>query len=330
MENTPKKTREPYTYLERDLSKIAHSILKDVSFGMTDDLLSLGMTDGQIDQMVTRALALGIDITPEDIKKHRSILGLVRAKDSICAWVSEYDPAKPLLVLVYGVARLKFFAPVMEDLKKRFSVLVIEPIVEHWHLIFKKDRIEEVLDLYEDLVRYMLPENAKVYAFMGYSFGGDIAYRMAVRWAQKDGYTPYVYMLDTYDRVYDGDRFEECKNEMLNSLGEKERLQAEIFWKLGSYTLDIPKKLGDGRQLPSYDGPVRLFSATQVKEEPTLANVLPIKAVMKEDNPNVIAWQQLIPNLTVDYIDADHLTIMLAPEFHDVFLKRIDADLTAE
>lgn len=327
MNETQEKKREPYTFMERDLSKSAHAAFKDAPFGMTDDLIALGMTDDQIGEMVRMAVDLGIDITPEDVKKYRTIQNLTRAKDSICAWAGEYDPQKPLLVLAYGVARLKFFAPVMDDLKKRFSILIIEPIVEHWHLIFKKDRIEDVLDLYEDLIRYMIPEGAKIYAFMGYSFGGDIAYRLAVRWAVKDRCMSYVYLLDTYDRVYDGDRFEDYKKEVLDSLSGKDRLQAQIFWKMGYYCMDIPKKLGDGRPLPSYDGPVRLFSATQVKEEPTLAKVLPIKAIMREDNPNVIAWKQLAPHLVVDYIDADHITIMQAPEFHDIFLNRIDTDL---
>lgn len=319
--------RKPFTFMERDLFKIARKILPGARFGIDDDLMELGLADEGIRSMASQARDKGIDITAEDILTHRTILNIVRAKVQICHWVKPFDPNKPVLVLAYGVARLKFFAPYMSELEERFSILTIEPIVEHWNYIFKNDHIEQVIDLYEDLVRYRLPEDAKPYAFMGYSFGGDIAYRLALRWLAKDGCRTIVYLLDTWKRVYDSSRYDEFKEHMLAQLSGKERMEAQIFMKMGGFCFDIPKMLGDGREVPPYPGPVRLFSATQVKEEPTLARVLPVKAVMREDNPNVQAWEQFLPELTVDFVDADHLTLMLVPEFHDIFFGRIDSDL---
>ncbi len=319
--------RKPTTFLERDLFNTAREILPGVRFGIEDDLIGLGLAEEGIRRMVSLARDKGIDLTGEEIRAHRTILNLVRAKSPICHWVKPFDPDRPVLVLAYGVARLKFFAPYMDELTERFSILAITPIVEQWDTLFKYDHIEQVIDLYEDLVRYMLPGGARIYAFMGYSFGGDIAYRLALRWAAKEGDRPIVYLLDTWKRVYDSERYDEFKEGLMARLGPKEKMEAQIFMKMGGFCLDIPKMLGDGREVPPYPGPVRLFSATQVKEEPTLARVLPVKAVMREDNPNVQAWKEFLPDLTVDYVDADHLTLTLVPEFHDIFFERIDSDL---
>ena len=321
----------PNTYKEQALYKSAKKLLGNARFGVTDDLFALGLTDEQAETMASEAAEEGFSIPAEDLRKYRTIRKTVEETDRTCRWLNPYDPEKPVLVIVHGVTPESYYRSVADGLKERFSVLGIEPIVEHLHYVFNGgERIHEVVDFYGDLIRFYLPEGKRVFGFLGHSFGGDIAYRLAVRWAEEDGERPLVYMIDTYLRVYDADHFEEYKEELLNRIDPRYRMQATVFWKLSAYCLDVAKKLGDGKVMPPYDGPVRLFSATQVKEDPTLAMVLPVKAVMREDNPNVKAWESLVPNLIVDYVEADHLTITQVPEFGTIFFGHIDSDLAGE
>ena len=323
-----KRMKPPYTFRERVLFKIAKGILNLDRFSITDDLINLGMDDVMIDAFAEGAAEKGIWLSAEEIKKHRTIEEIVRQTNHICKWIDGFDPEKPVLVLVHGVTADQFYMPVMEGLKMRFSILSIEPIVEHYRYVFPDARIQEVVDYYGDMIRYLLPEEVSVFGFIGHSFGGDIAYRLAVQWEKQLGEFPFVYMLDTYMRVYDAEHFEEYKKKLLNQFDAETRAKVQAYWMSCAYFLNVAKKLGDGKPLPSYDGPMRLFSAIQIKEEPTLAKLLPVKAVMRDDNPNVKAWKKLGHNLVVDYIDADHMTIVDAPEFSEVFFRRIDEDLS--
>ena len=323
-----KRMKTPYSFRERVLFKIAKGILGLDRFSITDDLIELGMDDAMIDAMAEGAVEKGIWLSAEEIKQYRTIEMIVRKTNHTCKWINGFDPAKPVLVLVHGVTADQFFMPVMEGLIMRFSVLSIEPIVEHYRYVFPDARIQEVVDYYGDMIRYLLPEEVSVFGFIGHSFGGDIAYRLAVQWEKQLGEFPFVYMLDTYMRVYDAEHFEEYKKKLLNQFDAETKAKVQAYWISCAYFLNVAKKLGDGKPLPSYDGPMRLFSAIQIKEEPTLAKLLPVKAVMRDDNPNVKAWKKLGHNLVVDYIDADHMTIVNAPEFSEVFFRRIDEDLS--
>ena len=322
-----KRMKPPYTFRERVLFKIAKGILGLDRFSITDDLIDLGMDDVMIDAFAEGAAEKGIWLSAEEIKKHRTIEEIVRQTNHICKWIDGFDPEKPVLVLVHGVTADQFYMPVMEGLKMRFSILSIEPIVEHYRHVFPEARIQEVVDYYGDMIRSRLPEGVCVFGFLGHSFGGDIAYRLAVQWEKQLGEFPFIYMLDTYQRVYDAEHFEEYKKKLLNQFDAETRAKVQAYWMSCAYFLNVAKKLGDGKPLPAYDGPMRLFSAMQVKEEPTLASLLPVKAVMREDNPNVKAWEKLGHNLIVEYIDADHMTIVNSPEFSEVFFRRADEDL---
>ena len=322
-----KRMKPPYTFRERVLFKIAKGILNLDRFSITDDLINLGMDDVMIDAFAEGAAEKGIWLSAEEIKKHRTIEEIVRQTNHICKWIDGFDPEKPVLVLVHGVTADQFYMPVMEGLKMRFSILSIEPIVEHYRHVFPEARIQEVVDYYGDMIRSRLPEGVCVFGLLGHSFGGDIAYRLAVQWEKQLGEFPFIYMLDTYQRVYDAEHFEEYKKKLLNQFDAETRAKVQAYWMSCAYFLNVAKKLGDGKPLPAYDGPMRLFSAMQVKEEPTLASLLPVKAVMREDNPNVKAWEKLGHNLIVEYIDADHMTIVNSPEFSEVFFRRADEDL---
>lgn len=317
----------PVTYKERALFQAVEEILGTSHFGITDDLFELGMTNEQADALVSKAAENGLALTNAEIKKYRTIEKIVKGTDKTCRWLNDNNSGKPVLVLVHGVTPESYYMPIMDSLKERFSVLDIEPIVEHWQYAFKGELIGDVINFYSDMIRYYLPEGTTVYAFLGHSFGGDIAYRLAERWEKDLGEHPYVYMVDTYLRVYDATHFEEYKHDLLNRFDFQTRVKVEAFWMVSAYCLDVAKKLGDGKAMPSYPGPVRLFSATQVKEDPTLAQVLPVKAVMRDDNPNVQAWKALAPDLIVDYVDSDHITILTVPEFRDILFHRIDTDM---
>ena len=323
-----KKIKPPYTFRERVLYKIAKGILNLDHFSITDDLIELGMDDVMIDVLAEGAAEKGICLSAEDIKKHRTIEKIIRGTNHICKWLDGFDPEKPVLVLVHGVTSDHFFMPVMEGLKMRFSILSIEPIVEHYRHVFPDARIQEAVDFYGDMIRTHLPEGTSVFGFIGHSFGGDIAYRLGVQWAKQLGEFPFVYMLDTYLRVYDAEHFEEYRKKLLDKFDAETRTKVQAYWMSCAYFLNVAKKLGDGKALPAYDGPVRLFSAMQIKEEPTLATLLPVKAVMRGDNPNVKAWKKLAHNLIVEYIDADHMTIVNASEFSEIFFRHIDKDLS--
>ena len=49
----------------------------------------------------------------------------------------------------------------------------------------------------DELINRKIPEGVPIFGFMGHSYGGELAYRMAVQWSQKHNEKPHVYLKDT-------------------------------------------------------------------------------------------------------------------------------------
>ena len=47
------------------------------------------------------------------------------------------------------------------------------------------------------MINRKIPEGVPIFGFMGHSYGGELAYRMAVQWSQKHNEKPHVYLKDT-------------------------------------------------------------------------------------------------------------------------------------
>ena len=49
----------------------------------------------------------------------------------------------------------------------------------------------------DELINRKIPEGVPIFGFMGHSYGGELAYRMAMQWSQKHNEKPHVYLKDT-------------------------------------------------------------------------------------------------------------------------------------
>ena len=95
------------------------------------------------------------------------------------------------------------FGPLLDALAEHFAVITIENILDHARFIFDKENVGDVVNFYVSVLDYTLPEDMEVYGFFGHSFGGELAYRMGVRWAQVRHTLPKIFLLDT---IIDGSR----------------------------------------------------------------------------------------------------------------------------
>lgn len=111
-------------------------------------------------------------------------------------------PIGSLLPNMWGFVTDRF-GPLLDALAEHFAVITIENILDHARFIFDKENVGDVVNFYVSVLDYTLPEDMEVYGFFGHSFGGELAYRMGVRWAQVRHTLPKIFLLDT---IIDGSR----------------------------------------------------------------------------------------------------------------------------
>ena len=307
----------PETEREKAMFDIAKELLKMDDFGVTDDLTKLGLTSLLAIKMVMMAAKKDITIKLDDLMKQKSIRATLQQNMTTLSWAAPYDENKPVVVLVCGATPYKDLEPYVELLTQHYSLLVYEPIGEHYDYIFKNEDINAVVNMYYVLLELTLPEGVNVSAFTGHCFGGEIAYRMAIKWTQNTGLKVPMVMLDVFWRVDPLHFDEEALMKML-----PQELVDKYVNAIRSYAhaMHMYDKLGRQGVPPLHDGDVVLFRATQVEpESPIMTEIYEAAPQFKEawcevtserSMDNAAFWRQYYPDMEIYNMEAHHMSML--------------------
>ena len=198
-----KRSIAPMTKDEKTLYDLTKQVLKIDDFGVTDDLTLLGLTSLSAIKLADLANHKGLYIKVNDILRNKSIRNILISEQAIGKWENTYDASKPVIVLIQGFTYYKKLEPLIRKLCKHYSVFVIEPFEDHFEAIFNEEKLStrDVAKFYLDYLEACLPSNVNIEMFIGHSFGGELAYRCAVRCHKKTNTMPKVCLFDTFAHV---------------------------------------------------------------------------------------------------------------------------------
>ena len=187
----------PATDREKLLFDIVVRHLDTDQFGVTDNLLHLGLNSIRAMKIVAETCRKGLMLKATDLMKNPSIRQVLQVNMQMAYWWNAYDESKPIMVFAHGIALTSNMKGRLDLLSRQFSVFTIENIEEHFHYIFEDENYDEVINFYTDLLHVFLPENARVTVFAGVSYGGILSYSLAERWSRETGQKPAVVMADS-------------------------------------------------------------------------------------------------------------------------------------
>ena len=192
---------KPENEVEAELLKVAHKFLPDIQFGVTDDLMKLGMDSILAVKFVAEAEKLYPEITASDVMRLKTIRKILSAKSEVSWFYADFDNSKDTIVLVSGIIPVSGLSLVCDEWSKLFNVLVIEPFLDHINTVCSEYDYETLVDFYVNEVSEKLIENAigdeKLWGFAGFSFGGQLAASLAAKWKVERQVKKRVFMGDT-------------------------------------------------------------------------------------------------------------------------------------
>lgn len=268
---------EPESYEERQLLKAARALLPDISFGVTDDLLRLGMDSILAVQFVSEIEKYDSRITVSDVMRRRNIRDILNSSKEIMWLTAEFDPAKPTMVLDHGIIPVSGLSLLYDEWGKIFNIIAIEPFIDHIDNILEKYDYEKLIDFYFEEIEKILEDKESLFGFAGFSFGGQIAISLADRWQKKYGEYKQVFMGDTIvPWIYPGkvfpvltedDPFIKMVAERSKAYGDSVvREPIDMIIKKQNLTLDLMRTMK--RNTP-YDGPVLFIDAKKDYDDDT-------------------------------------------------------------
>ena len=288
------ETVAPMTKDEYTLFNLACLVLETNKFGVTDDLTLWGMNSLLSIKLAELAHQSGLLVKVNDILKYKSVRNILFQDQSIGTWEGGFDSSKPVVVLVQGLTSYKNLEPLIDKLCNHYSVFAIETIGDHFNFLFNEKELtrNDVVEFYLDYLEAYLPSDANVALFMGHSFGGELAYRCAVRWRQKTKTTSKVCLLDTYSHV--------------------ETIVKENWYPdIDEQTMQLLRSLVDDKSLPGYEGDVIYFKATNSHK------------FVKEKREDEHRWKALIPQIEIHPVAAGHFS-MLDSRYCDEYVRVIN------
>ncbi len=310
LENVP-----PETEKERKLLDIARNLLQRDDFGITDDLFLLGLTSMTAMKMAVMAAKEGILLKVYDVLKNGTIQKILSQHMGLGFWYNGYSKKKPILIVLQGINEPEVMMQKMKEWQELFSIFYFEPTYEHDKYIFSDADAEEMLKMYYEYMCLFMPEDADIFGFIGLSWAGEQAYRLACRWHEEKGTYPIVYLGDTRIMSDTGLYSEEEIHRYSSYLKETnpqlvnvpiEELERPIREKA-----EMINRLRV-REFPRYDGRVELFVATKYHDD------------MEAD---IAKWKNLADNIDITYIDDHHANLVNLPEYIHIYTDKMKENL---
>ncbi len=187
----------PENDVEEALLSAAAKLLPDIRFGVTDDLLKLGMDSILAVQFVTEAEKYAPGITVSDVLRIRNIRDLVSAQKQVSWFYEEYDASKDVIVLIHGIIPVSGLGMVCEKWSRYFNILEIEPYLDHIRDVCEEYDYDRLIAFYLEEVGRKLPEGCRLWGFAGFSFGGQLALSLAAEWEKKTHTRTHVFLGDS-------------------------------------------------------------------------------------------------------------------------------------
>jgi amino acid adenylation domain-containing protein len=306
---------------EKMLYGIVKEVLEREDFGVTDDLSLLGLTSLSAIKLAELANREGLSIKVNDILRSNSIRDILINEQSVGKWENGYDTSKPVVVIVQGFTYYKKLEPLINKLCRHYSVFVIEPIDDHYEAIFNEDNLScnDVVDFYLDYLEASMRPNINVAMFIGHSFGGELAYRCAVRWHKKTGTWPKVCMLDSFAHV--ANIAKEMPIPEIESPTPDEAADIEEIKEWNRHLRQM-QALKEDRDLSAYDGDVLYFKAEDMSMQLKTIQV-DVQALVQKKQADLNSWSMLAPRISIYPVAAGHLT-MLDEQFCNDYISKID------
>lgn len=188
----------PANRLEENCLRIAREILPGIDFGVTDDLLLAGLNSLNTMLLTSRITnELNMKMRVSDIMRYKTIRGFINGKRRISWLYEEYDENKPTLVFIQGIVLLSDTEHLHKLLSEFFNLAVIEPVQNHYDKIFVGEHYDDVAAFYLTSAQLLIPEDAEIFGFMGFSFGGELAFGMASLYRRLTGRKTVTIMGDS-------------------------------------------------------------------------------------------------------------------------------------
>jgi amino acid adenylation domain-containing protein len=311
----------PENEAEKKLYDIVKDILERDDFGVTDDLTLLGLTSLSAIKLADLANREGLYIKVNDILRNKSIRDILVNEQSVGKWENGYDASKPVIVLIQGFTYYKKIEPLISKLCKHYSVFVIEPIDDHYKAIFYEENLSsnDVVDFYLDYLEACMRPDINVEMFIGHSFGGELAYRCAVRWHKNTGTMPKVCMLDTF--AHAANIAHEMPIPEIESPTPDEASGIEELKDWNHHLRQIQTLIGN-RDLSGYDSDVLYFKAEELSLQLRTIHIDEHELVQKKQE-DLNNWRSLAPHLSIYPVAANHFS-MLEERFCDDYLAIIN------
>lgn len=318
------KNEAPKTALETSLLDAAKKVLPGITFGVTDDLFDLGMTSIGAMKFITLANRLSYPTKYKvgDIMRYRNISALIEGNRRVCYLYNEsYDPLKPVLVFIYGVAPVSGTLSMLDLWTKNFDVFVIEPIDSHYDVLFEGPDYREIENMYLTILDNRIPGGlSAIRGLAGFSWGGFVAYTLAAAICRDKKTRPFVLMGDT--DFNESVRAENSPGRDLNALPDDLFDQTngaitkiEAIKRL-SLVSDINRTV---KAIPGYDGPVTLLDAALIRAEDDKK---------KHDNKIILAKQYASSLSIVEFPGHNHDDLFydasLAPVYTEEMKKMLN------
>jgi surfactin family lipopeptide synthetase A len=306
---------------EKKLLEMVKTILEIDEIGVTDDLALSGLTSLSAIRLADLANREGLSIKVNDILRNKTIRNILINEQAIGKWENGYDASKPVIVLIQGFTYYKKLEPLISKLCQHYSVFVIEPVDDHYEILFneKEQSNQDVVKFYLDYFEACMLPSVNVEMFIGHSFGGELAYRCAVRWHERTGYMSKVCMFDTFANA--AGIAQDIHVPEIADMTPEEVSDIEEF-KEWNHHLRQMQVLKDDHGMPVYDGDVLYFKAKdlslQLKTIRINENEFEKK---KQDDLN--RWKSLAHHISIYPVMADHFT-MLDERYCSEYIEKIN------
>ena len=308
------------SYEALTLKRIICRIMGIDDISVETDLLEFGMSSIQIIQTVFEAEAKGIAVSVSAFYENRTISSILKDdKPRQCFWANDYDPAKPVLLLVCGYPHFwPKYTVFVKALENDFSILVIESFQEYY--IGRTDcSANELLEHYVELVKPILKDK-ELFGVFGYCLGGDLALQLARRLSILGIAHPIAFVHDGF-----ADRGTVPAAGFLIEPGASPDVNA--------HRNKVSDTIENSFEVKPYDGKVVVTLSTQFsthhlvnsEDDNTIEDEVSRKIERRfKENPS--KWKVLHPECEIHYINVHHLE-MIYPEaisvLKEIMLKEI-------
>ena len=334
----------PHSEKEGVVLLLAQHVLGRDDFGVTDDLFELGLSSITAIKLVVMAESYGVHFSVNDLMRLRTIERLFAIDTPIGYWFNAYSPEKPVLVVPHGVVPVICMTAKFHEWQDIFSIYTLEPTEEHASKLSPDNDYDTLINAYADILDRDIPKDARVFGFLGYSWGGELAYLLARIWQKRHGGIPNVYLCDVYI------------NQTRDTNITEEEMEEKIFGYLSSHLMDFDLR-SFIRPEAEQNGNLVGMALTKMTTDDVFAQEIMKMAARKflsgdrfclkgplpvfdcsltyfvavRENPymeeTMSGWRNLVPDMKVVRVDDNHFTFANRNDSTHVVTERLLSDL---